>query len=264
MVHAKANFPVALLLLLLCAGTRSASSSEDEGAVVELVQQSQRAGFQRHDFEKYIAAWDANGQIVGGRLAHPGKYDTKLSRAQIEATRRLRFRAAPPTELAMSFSNVASQIEGDRAEVRYRTTIEGNGAVEVVDELYRLRKVNGEWKITENRWWPVEMGRADSPTKLDEAVWQAMDAQIARLDQAGDLAAKARALFSAFRFTEAYATAKSLTGDSPDDAEAWILRGRTALFAGDAEDAVSSYQKALAIDPAANVPEFVQADDPSE
>jgi tetratricopeptide (TPR) repeat protein len=59
---------------------------------------------------------------------------------------------------------------------------------------------------------------------------------------------------NAFRFAEALKISQALT-DRPDaSADDWLSRGWTALSAGDAEDAVKAFRKALELDPDARIP----------
>jgi len=63
---------------------------------------------------------------------------------------------------------------------------------------------------------------------------------------------------NAWRFQEAHAAAKQWTAEAKNDAGAWLMRGYAAVESGDAKDAVAAFGRALAIDPTAQVPDYVR------
>lgn len=246
----------ALVMWCLLSAMVAAEADEEAAAVARLVQESQRAGFERHDFDKYLTLWADDAKVIVGRSEKPGAHDTTISRAQIEATRRVLFRAEPPKEVKLTFANVRPEIDGDQATVRYRSTLRTKETEETVDEIFRLRKKDGRWKAFENRAWPVEARYGDKTTKYNAETWQALDAEVKRQEK--DLAKRVPALLDAWRFAEAHATAKKWTEQAKDELDAWFYRGITAMAAGEAADGLASFDKVLAIDPKYPVPDYAR------
>jgi hypothetical protein len=235
----------------------AAADQDEAAAVARLVQETQRAGFERHDFDKYMTLWADDAKIIVARGEKPGRHDLTLSRAQIEATRRVLFRADPPKDVKMTFANVRPEVDGDSATVRYRTTIGIKDYVETVAEVFRLRKKDGHWQAVENRAWPIETRNGDETTRYNAETWQRLDGEVAKHEN--EPPKLLPALMDAWRFIDAHAAAKKWTGQDKDKPEAWLWRGLGGMAAGDATDAMTSFDKALALDPKSVVPDYVRA-----
>jgi hypothetical protein len=245
------------LIVLSLASHVVAVDKDEAAAVARLVQETQRAGFERHEFDKYMTLWADDAKIIVARSEKPGRHDMTLSRAQIEATRRVMFRADPPKDSKMTFANVRPEVDGDSATVRYRSTIGSKEYVETVDEVFRLRKKDGRWQAFENRAWPIETRNGDETTKYNAETWQRLDAEAAKHEK--DPSKLLPALMDAWRFPDAHAAAKKWTGQEKDKSEAWLWRGLSGMAAGDATDALNSFDKVLALDPKAVVPDYLHA-----
>lgn len=230
----------------------------DSTLIRRVVEQTQRAGHLRHDLDKYMSLWTADAKIIGGRSEERAAHDTTLSRKQIEATRGLRFRGAPVKGMKLAFENTKVEVRGDRATLTHQATFSANGYVEVVREVYRLRRTADGWKAYENRWWPVKMGDADHPVVYTRKTWRTLDQEVAETKQMDDPEAHFHALFAAFRFPEAFAATKLWTKRSPNNADAWAARGTAAVFSGNADDAKKSFKTALVLDPQCNVPPYAR------
>ena len=98
---------------------------------------------------------------------------------QIEPAARLKFRGT--SKFKVAFSNASVKITGDKATVRYRTTMRSPDSLEVVEELYRLRKEKGVWKAYVNRGWPVEMTFGKDRIRYTPEVWAKLDADVESL-----------------------------------------------------------------------------------
>src|SRR5262245_16583734 len=78
-------------------GGETAKKNDATGAdLAKKIQESQQAGFERHDLDAFLAIWADDAKRIVGRTEKPDKYDTVLTRAQLEATHKLRFAVPPP------------------------------------------------------------------------------------------------------------------------------------------------------------------------
>lgn len=251
---------VTSLSLVSSYAARAAAFSDDadSASIRRVVEETQRAGHQRHDLDKYMSLWATDAKIIGGRSEERGDYDTTLTRNQIEATRRLRFRAAPVKSMKLTFENTEVRVKENLATLGHQVTVSMSGYVEAVREVYCLRKTAGVWKAYENRWWPIKMGDADQPVEYTPEAWRALDQQVVEAKQLGNPEVHVQALMAAFRFGEALQAAEIWTGRSPKRADAWVARGTAAVLSGDADDARMSFKRALALDPQCNVPQYAR------
>lgn len=235
------------------------SNSPDEAAeIAEMVQESQRGGYERHDVEAYMAIWAADAKLISARSSQPDKYDVEATRSQLEDVARLRFRAPAPADLKFQFDAVSVNITGDEAILEYRATVTTESSVDIGNEIYRLRKTSDGWKVYENRYWPTELRVDDQVFKYDATTWAERDDEVERTRKSNDRMALPFALMDARRYKECHTLAKQLTSESADDPETWIVRGNAALFVGDARDAETSFRRALDLDKNAHVPEFIR------
>ena len=249
-------------VLLFCLLFAQVLHADEEADITKLVQDSQRAGFERHDISGYLSIWSKDARIVGGRSERPGRYETVLKRDQIEATRTLRFKAKAPENVKLDFINVTAKVDGDTAVLRYQAKYSrASEHSESVHEIYRLRKTNDGWKVYENRYWPVEIRLHDHVVKYNDKAWRRLDAEVTRQAAAGDFAAHINALFDAFRFSEAYSVCKKEAVNIPDDADVWIFRGHAAMLTGHAKDSLASFRKSRELDAKAPIPRWVRAAD---
>ena len=236
------------------------SNSPDEAAgIAEMVQESQRGGYERHDFEAYMAIWAEDAKIISARSSEPDKYDIEMTRSQIEDLARLKFRAPAPTDVKFQFDAVRVDLSGDEAILEYQVTVTTESTVDIGNEIYRLRKTSDGWKAYENRYWPLELRVDDQVIKYDATTRAERDDEVERTLKNNDRLALAFALMDARRYKECHTTAKQLTSESADDPEAWTLRGHAALSVGDAKDAETSFRRALDLDENAHVPDFIRA-----
>jgi hypothetical protein len=244
-------------LASLVTGCDAPTKDDSAGvALAKMIQESQKAGFEKHDLKAYLAIWSNNAKVIEGRTETPDKYDTVLTLEQVEATRRLRFAVPAPKDVKMEFKDVQTEVKGDRATVRYRATISQPRRAETADEVFRLRREAGEWKVYENRSWPVEGRGSDYIQTFDAGTWKALDDQAGRVATPGE---KVGALAQGRRFAEAHAAAKEWTKAEGKFANTWVSRGLAAMAAGDTADAKASFAKALEIDPNANMPDYARA-----
>jgi tetratricopeptide (TPR) repeat protein len=246
-----------MVAALLAAGCGAPTKDDADGAALaKRIQESQKAGFEKHDLKAYLSIWTNDAKVIEGRAETPDKYDTVLTRDQVEATRRLRFAVPAPKDLTMVFKDVQTEVKGDRATVRYRATIKQPRRAETADEIFLLRREAGEWKAYENRSWPVEIRGSDYIETFEAGTWKALDEQATRVATLGE---KVGALNHGRRYADAYAAAKEWTKTEGKFADPWVSRGLMAMAVGDAADAKASFAKALDLDPNANMPEYARA-----
>ena len=268
-MNAKQVYWLGLVVSLLgCTGAEEngkaprTAGADQVKSIEQVVFEAQRAGFERHDLKAYMRQWTDDAQIVLGRSAEPDKSDVVLDRKQIEATRRLMFRDMLDPALKLNHEDVQVEVTGDRAELRVRTTATFEGGFEAGREIYRLRKTPDGWKVFLNRWWPTKTQSGAETITYDAATWKSLDDRVTKARQDGDPHELISALRSAYRFAEAHATARKLT-DRPDaTVDDWVSRGFAALYAGDADDTLRSFEKARTLDPDASVPPFARGDSP--
>lgn len=224
--------------------------------LAKMIQESQQAGFERHDLETFLSIWTDDARWIHGRTEKADKNDTVLTRAQMEATARLRFAVPAPKGVKVAFKDVQTEVKGDDATVRYRVTISQPGRAETTDDVFRLRRKDGKWKIYEHRSWPVEFHGSDYILTFEATTWKAYDDQADRVATLGE---KVGALLQGRRYAEAHAAAKEWTKTAGKFADPWVSRGLAAMAAGDAADAKASFKQALDLDPDANMPEYARA-----
>jgi hypothetical protein len=251
------------ILTTVCAlnlGSAALAASPDDlekqhAAIAKLVQESQRAGIERHDFDAYMAIWLDDAKLITARTKVDSLHDRVMTRGQIEECARIKYRA-PAKGMRLTFSQVDVAICANHALLRYVSTLETKGSLAVAEEIFRLRKTDTGWKVTLNRYWPVEIRIGDKVVRYDAAKWARLDAEVERSRKDQDLSAQLTALMAAWRFKEAHAVAKKLTAAKKDDLEVWLMRGHAALEALDMKDALASFNRALEIDPKADVPSW--------
>lgn len=268
----KALLPLCTFLLLSCESNKKPAApqpgnatntraSEDSDAtedeIIELVRDSMVAGFADHDIEGYLEIWSDEARLVGGRGPAAAPTDVVLSRKQIEATKRLRF-AGKPTGLLVSPVDPKVVVSGDEAVLTWRIKTEQPDFVEVVDEIYKLRKTGRGWRVYENRYWIVKAGGADAPTLYDAEYWKAKDLAVEAARSAGDKRAESNALAAAGRWPEAHAILVELTSAS-EELELWDLRMSLALASGLASDAQRAACKCKSLGPEHVLPAWAES-----
>jgi hypothetical protein len=240
------------------ASTQASDATFTEGdreaerrAVVDRVAISQRAGLVDRDLAAYIAPWDVDAKLVGGRRLAPGPGDWSLSREQNEWAKRTGFDQNPTGVTTLTFEDVEVSLDGDRAVLTWTATTSAAGWHETVGERYELRRRDGAWFIVLNRYWPIEQAVGDAVTRFDEAGLSQLDELVVTAKKGGDAIAIVRALLAAWRFPEAYQAAKraSTSPDTGATAEIWYLLATTALLVGESNDAIGAYKHANRIAP---------------
>ncbi len=240
------------------AAEKAPEAKVDKEALFRLVEQGQRDCFIDYNVDKYMATWTDDVRLVGGRGPEPGPHDLALNRAQIEATKRLRYgHKSEGPGFTLTFDNPQVEVSGDTAELRWRATFRVEDFEEVTDELYKLRKTPQGWRAFENRYWTITSGQAGRAPVKDAAFWAAQDARVKSAKEAGDGFAEAQALMDANRFADAHQRLTSLPQEK-QASEAWALRATAAVIVGNVADAKKSACRARAIQADVQLPAWAR------
>ncbi|HBO43438.1 MAG TPA: hypothetical protein DD670_05815 [Planctomycetaceae bacterium] len=252
----------ATILLLTCvllvnvsdgSATETKPFTGEAKTIVEMVQNSQRAGILDRDFDAYMAIWSDDAKMIQGRGEKPGKYDFMIDLAAIKA----KHRDSQPRQRRMRYEKERIDISGETAVFRCRTYLSELEWITATDEIFRLRRTDQGWKVYENRFWPVASYTWCASTHYTAETWKKLDAEVARLKKGDDRLALLDALFHAHRMKEAHTTAKQWTEDEKDNVTAWVYRGYAANWLGKNKDAMGAFRKALELDNDAPVPDYV-------
>lgn len=248
----------AMVLGSLATGCEGPAKNDPTGAgLAKRIQESQQGGLERHDLEMFLSIWGDDAKRIEGRTEKPDKYDTVLTRTQLEATYKLRFAVPPPKSVNVEFKDLQTQVKGDDATVHCRVTIKQPRRTETTDEVFHLRRKDGKWQVYENRSWPVEFRGSDYIEQFESGTWKALDDQVNRVTTLGE---KVGALSQARRYAEAHAAAKEWTLAEGKFADPWVSRGLAAMAVGDVADAKASFKRALELAPTgANMPDYARA-----
>jgi WD40 repeat protein/tetratricopeptide (TPR) repeat protein len=230
---------------------------QEQEAIKHLVFSAVQAGWLHGDLAKYLSVWTEDGREVLARGEKPGPHDLTLTKPMLGETRRLQFH--PPLDpIKLIYENAQVDVAENRAVLRSRLVVQLGDRYWIYDGVTHLRRTLQEWQIYEDRLWLVQRKDGDRVLVYDQPGLEKMDAAMEALRQKGDLAKLADALAEARRPAEAYQVARQLTQNAKATASDWVLRGRTAVEAGAAKDALASFRKALTLDPEARIPAWVR------
>ncbi|MCG8583263.1 MAG: nuclear transport factor 2 family protein, partial [Pirellulales bacterium] len=214
--------------------------ADDAAEIQKAVLDAQRAGFERHDYKRYMQQWADDAKLVLGRSDEEGKYDVILNCDQIASSRKLLFHGEPTRTLTFDESTV--DVNGDSAELKLQTTIKYEKWATTIDEIYRLRKTDAGWKVVLNRAWPVVEKRLGIVvTRYDADGWKRLDEAVEDARRNGDESEVGWALISAYRFADANELARRRTVRDDATAIDWMQRSHAALTLGKTDDAISSF-----------------------
>lgn len=263
MVHSTFHFASLFVVIVLSTGcggaathseltppkAQSDSTADDEATKLEIiavVTDSQKAGFEKHDIEAYLAPWSSDAKLISGRGPDAGPHDLVLDRSQIEATKRLRFTGQAP-DIPFNPIDPIVTLDGDTAQLQWTMNSGTDEYVESVDELYKLRRTDGVWEVYENRFWNVLSGPRSQPTKHDAAHYALQDAAAESAKASGDQEAEMRALLAGARLHDAHLLATRIAA-SESTKEHWAQVAWIALVVGEVDVAKQAVCSAKAID----------------
>lgn len=211
---------------------------------------SQRAGWEDHDVETYLASWAEDSVLTWGRSAQPGPHDFRVQADPRAATRRIVLRGENPgTRLRLVSVDV--EVDGDTAvlnwQIIYSSDASDNRRLNA--ERYDLSKTDKGWVVTANRAWVLAVESDGKKTRIDEEEWARRDLAVKQAEADGRHHDHCIALLEAYRFGEAYEAAVAMTEREGAKADAWVLRGITSAVACKAEDIEPAFKKAKAMNP---------------
>lgn len=239
------------LLIFTIATTSIACSDEpndEKTAIADFVFRHQRAGQEDGNLDVYMAQWAEDAKLIFGRGPEPDRHDVEHNLDQIRATRKLYFSPPRAEKTKLRHEKATVSIETNEAELRLAAVVDEDGMRTTNGEIYKLRKRDGRWLVYEQRYWLIENAIGDDRIQFDAEHWKRQDERVEIARHNKDDLAGAFALMDACRFKEAHDAAKQLTDVSPNEPRAWLFRGTAALRSGNAEDAVSSFRKAVELD----------------
>lgn len=234
----------------------SQRSTVDENETIRaIVTESQVAGFVRHDLEAYIAPWADDAQLVIGRSEESATTDTVWDHSKLLASRRMRFRDAP-TAVSMRHEDVTVEVVDDSATLRCRTLSSGQGWTEEMHEVFRLRRAPEGWMIVENRAWPISRTFGGEELLYDGATWARLDQAYDEALDRGDIEAAVNAALAAFRFGEAFETARDAASIGDALALDHLRLGHMAVLIGEEAIAIEAFLEARRRDAEVQVPSW--------
>ncbi len=239
-------FSIRVAVLLLLPLVAHAGDKDD---IIRLVQDAQRAGFERHDLDGYMAMWAKDATLVGHRVRGGDAHDFTLTYAQIQATKRLHF-TGRARGLFLGFTDVRVRVEGAKATLTWLATISADGKVlEKVHETYLMRRTKAGWRCVRNSYYLVDN------TKERIA---ALDAEYERAKAGGDPLAVFTAARKAGRHADARAAARTLRAAKTTSGNTLLEIAFLALQLGEAQEAIAIAKEAIARDPGGYQPEWAK------
>ena len=215
-----------------------------------------QAGWLHYDLNSYMDMWSDDVTFTRGRKEKSDQYDLTLDRQRNRRRLSIRFQGQPPPGVSFSYETVESVINDERASLHVIRSIWYNGGFENYGVSYRLHKMPTGWKIYETRSWPVDRKRGSQLLSYTNETWRKLDVEIAELREVGDLRKLVEVLKYGFRIADAYNVTKELTELQDATPTDWSLRGEMALKAGDVDDSIRAFKKALSLDPTTRVPDY--------
>ncbi|MBN1910408.1 MAG: hypothetical protein JW818_11760 [Pirellulales bacterium] len=247
----------ALVIALPASADEQPDNKKEADAIIKMVQDSQRKGNMENDYKAFMSIWTKDARMISARSEKPGKYDFALNYQQIDTRAKVEFRGRPEKGW-VKFENAKVTFTGETARLSYRTSVSHEEQLDIVEEIFLLRKTKDGWKAYENRFWPVELHDGSEVIKYNAKTWKALDDQIIKLKEKKDQEELVFTLLDAQRYPEAYAEAKKLTKQEPDNAYGWYMRGCVAMEMALVKDGVASLRKAGELDPNTPVPDFAR------
>ncbi|MBN1591527.1 MAG: hypothetical protein JW888_18580 [Pirellulales bacterium] len=227
-------------------------------AIAEILENSQAKLLRDHKVDAVLPLLTDDVKMIFGRGEKPGPYDIVLDRPKIEAMMRAVYHGKPDAKRKDDFGCPEVDLSGNEATVRHESHSTSPKFEEISAQVVHLRKTKDGWKVYQSRTWLVYRKYPGKEARYTPEKWKSLDEEVDRCMREGTLYELVAALTDACRFNEAYTQAKEMTEEDEHEATAWLWRGYTATALGHMEDARRSYRRARALDPKAEVPEFVK------
>jgi hypothetical protein len=110
----------------------------------------------------------------------------------------------------------------------------------------RLKRVGGEWKITEFRTRQTHQTENGVLVELDDEYWAKKDKAVA---EATDDSRKLTSLVEARRYREAFDLGRTVVAGGKGTGDDWFNYSRAALNLGETDEAVRAAKKAHELEP---------------
>jgi tetratricopeptide (TPR) repeat protein len=221
----------------------------DHEAIFLVVANCEDAGWMRRDLKTYMAGRATVVREEGARTAMPDRQDVIFDRGKLETARAWDFRESGLTRSRSLFENAAVTRDGETATLHYESTVQNGDWWRTWEVHWKLARVDGQWKITHGRAWPVRGLEEGHGVRYDADWWKARDSDVAKAEGLE----KAHALLRALRPKEALELLRQRTASKDVTAEEWALRGSTALQMGEVDEARQAYRTAERLDPKASL-----------
>ena len=256
----------ALALVTACSGDCALlgpSEEEQKAALVGWVQASQKEGIVDRDVDAFLRIWADDAKLIAARTERPSAYDVVHPIAEVARSQRARRSDEPEHSVRLSFRDESVHLEDDRALLRWTTVRkaepeEGEASEQRIAEWFRLEREGDRWKVVENRFWPIELRFGDTTQIYDESYWRERDEAVEAARAAGDRLALLNAQIDARQFVPALELARAITGDQPENVEAWHHRAWLAAALNEIDESREAYRRLRRLDPRAKVPAWAR------
>lgn len=274
MTHRLLFLILALLFAAPVTAEQAAADAQDERAnetahlkgeaklIADRIVSGQRAGWEDREFEPWAELWAKDAVRTWARSLEPGPYDQVFKAKDLLPAVRILV-SGEDIGLTLKFTKISVQIDGDNAVMdwRFLITSDLSDRRELYSERFKLKRIDGVWKITSDRAWIVGVESEGKKTKLDADEWAKRDAAVERASDAGNLSDLRIALMDAYRMVEAYKVAVKMTEQDGAQAIDWSVRGMLAVFSSNHADAYPSFERAAEMDPDVWLPYFAKPRD---
>jgi len=237
----------------------NAKVNAEEETIKRLLTRSFQDGWHKHDLKAYLAVFAPDAFIRTGRNEKSEPTDVSLNLEQLEACRRIEFRAPATENVGLTYQDWQVTISGDTAVARLSSTMHlWRNAFFVHGEQARLKKTPAGWRITEWRSWPILERTADGrQRRYDAEEWASLDQAVAKLDAKTPLVTRLQDLQDALRFNDADQLLKQKPLAPRDTAALWCENGKIAFTFGRVTEALAAFRQAEQKDPDVVLPWYM-------
>lgn len=228
----------------------------EESRIERMIKTAEREGFERHELERALSIYAPDGVWILGRRAVPDEHDVRLSLDKLRSRLGLRFANPLTGQEQVFFRDVEVELEGDAATMTATVLLDLFTGREELKHRYRLVRAGERWQVVELRVWPVMRSHVGLPTFYTDEHWIEAEKQLETLlaDPGSRLESRLTAFNQAGHLKRGYDEARAHTRKAPDDPLGWRARAMFALEMGEAEDALASARKAVALAPDIGLP----------
>lgn len=241
--------------------------AEAERQLLGVTLSSRRAAVVRHHLGPALRPWAANARLTLARGAEADRNDIELNYDAILDMWLQQLFAPPPAGVMIFAADPEVRMLGSNATVRCTVRVSAPRFGFTQRENYSLWLSESGWLIVSARWMPIDETENGSTVAFNGYEWRRRDARVKEAREMGDQTALVDALREAHRWPEAHDELERMTKNAeatmakPEAAKLWALRGRVAVEAGRARDALPSFRTALRLDPKVGLPNYKAAAD---